>query len=272
MTSGPARIAWATTSGSSGKTTSTVTTAAILAQRGQRVLVVDGDWQMDASRWLGLDEAELTEDRRTLLDVLLDRDTITDAIGPSSVAGIDLLPSSPALQDAARLLAGIRGVEGQLRRALDTVEDSYDTILIDCRAGTEIPTVAGIVAATSVIGTTQAGLKELRNTISLMDYVPAIADGYERPTKLVGILPCAVPAAGRAYREALDLAREVFGDDVLLPPVRRSVAVTEAHAEREPLTVRARWAPVTDDYRAVAAELASRGVIAAVEAIVRGGA
>ena len=124
MTGGPARIAWATTSGSSGKTTSTVTTAAILAERGHRVLVVDGDWQMDASRWLGLDEAELPEDRRTLLDVLLDRDTITDAIAPSSVAGIDLLPSSPGLQVAARILAGTRGVEGQLRRALDTVEDA----------------------------------------------------------------------------------------------------------------------------------------------------
>lgn len=263
MTSGPARIAWATTSGSSGKTTSTVTTAAILAERGQRVLVVDGDWQMDASRWLGLDETELPDDRRTLLDVLLDRDTITEAIAPSSVPGIDLLPSSPSLQEAARILAGTKGVEGQLRRALDTVEDAYDTILIDCRAGTEIPTVAGIVAATSIIGTTQAGLKELRNTVSLMDYVPAIADGYERPLTLVGILPCAVPAAGRAYKEALDLAGEVFGADVLLPAVRRSVAVTEAHAERVPLTARTRWAPVTDDYRAVVAALVSRGVIAA---------
>ena len=263
MTGGPARIAWATTSGSSGKTTSTVTAAAILAERGQRVLVVDGDWQMDASRWLGLDEAELPEDRHTLLDVLLDRDAVTDAIAPSSLAGIDLLPSSPDLQDAARLLAGTRGVEGQLRRALDTVEDRYDVILIDCRAGTEIPTVAGIVAATSVIGTTQAGLKELRNTISLMDYVPAIADGYERPVHLAGILPCAVPAAGRAYREALDLAQEVFGSHLLLPPVRRSVAVTEAHAERAPLTARARWSAVTDDYRAVVDELVNRGVIAA---------
>jgi cellulose biosynthesis protein BcsQ len=107
--------------------------------------------------------------------------------------------------------------------------------------------------------------------VSLMDYVPAIADGYERPVHLAGILPCAVPAAGRAYKEVLDLAQEVFGSDMLLPPVRRSVAVTEAHAERVPLTARARWAPVTDDYRAVVDELVNRGVIAA-EATVASGA
>lgn len=89
-----ARIGWATTSGSSGKTTSTVTTAAILAERGHRVLIVDGDWQMDASRWLGVDEEELGE-RATLLDVLLDRYRINEAIGPSTIPGVDLLPASP---------------------------------------------------------------------------------------------------------------------------------------------------------------------------------
>ncbi len=125
------------------------------------------------------------------------------------------------------------------RRALDAVEDRYDVILLDCRAGTEIPTLACTIAATSIVGATQAGLKELRNTISLQDYVTDIADGHERPLRLVGILPCAVPASGRAYAEAIDLARELFGD-LLLPPVRRSVAVTEAHAARLPY---ARWKP-----------------------------
>jgi len=248
-----ARIGWATTSGSSGKTTSTVTTAAILAQRGHRVLVVDGDWQMDASRWLGVDEDELGE-RAALLDVLLDRDRINDAIVPSTIKGVDLLPASPALQESARILAGVRGVENQLRRALDAVEDRYDVILLDCRAGTEIPTLACTIAAT------QAGLKELRNTISLQDYVADIADGHERPLRLVGILPCAVPASGRAYAEAIDLARELFGD-LLLPPVRRSVAVTEAYAAWLPLTARARWDAVTGDYRAVVDELTACGVI-----------
>lgn len=259
MTGSPARIALATTSGSSGKTTSTVTIAAVLAERGHRVLVVDGDWQMDASRWLGVDEDELG-DRGTLLDVLLDRNTITTAIRASTLGGVDLLPAHPDLQDASRILGGVRGVENQLRRALDAVDDNYDVILLDCRAGVEIPTLACMIAATTVIGATQAGMKELRNTISLQDYVTGIADGHERPLRLVGILPCAVPATGRAYREAIDVAADVFGD-LILPPVRRSVAVTEAHAARIPLTARTRWQPVTDDYRAVVDELTTRGAI-----------
>lgn len=262
MSTGAAHIAWATTSGSSGKTTSCVAHAAILAEEGQRVLLVDGDWQMDASWWLGVDEHELG-DRATLLDVLLDRDRITDAIAPSStIPGVDLLPASPDLRDAGRILANVRGAENQLRRALEKVTGDYDVILLDCRAGTEIPTLACLIAATSVIGATQAGLKELRNTVSLQDHIEAIADGYERPLRLAGILPCAVPAAGRAYTEAIELAREAFGD-LMLPPVRRSVAVTEAHASRQPITAKTRWHNVADDYRAVVAALTARGVLPA---------
>lgn len=158
----PVRLAVATTSGSSGKTTTTVTLAAILAEQGHRILVVDTDWQMDASRWLGIDEGDL-DGRVTLFEVLQDRSRIDQAVTASTVPGVDLLPASPELAKAASKL-GRLGTERQLRRALDTVEDRYDIILIDCRAGTELPTLAGLVAADAVIGATWAGVKELRNS------------------------------------------------------------------------------------------------------------
>ena len=253
-----ARLGWATTSGSSGKTTSAVSTTAILAERGHRVLLVDGDWQMDASRWLGVDEDELG-DRPTLLDVLTDRNQITDAVRPSTLPGVDLLPASPDLQDATRILAGTRGVEHQLRRALDMVEHNYDVIVLDCRAGTEIPTLACLIASTAILGATQAGMKELRNTLSLQELVEDIADGHERPLHLAGILPCAVPATGRAYLDAIELAKQTF-PGLVLTPIRRSVSVTEAHAARQPLTAHPRWRSVADDYRAAVDELTQRGV------------
>lgn len=258
-TASPRRLALATTSGSSGKTTTVCALAAIAAERGQRVLVVDTDWQLDASRWLGVDEAELA-DRTTLLDVLLDRTRIVDAPVASTIDGVDLLPASPALKDAGQLLAGKIGAEQQLRRALDDIDHHYDLILIDCRAGTELPTLAGLVAADAVVGASQAGMKELRNTLSLETFVNDVADGYGRPVRLVGILPCNVPAHGAAYREALDIAAETFGD-LLLPPIRHSVSVTEAHAERRPLTSRARWRAVADDYRAATDALTKRGTL-----------
>jgi len=257
----PPRLAIATTSGSSGKTTSTITVAAILAERRLRVLVVDTDFQMDASRWLGTAEKDIAG-RATLLDVLRDRSTIRDAIGPSALAGVDLLPAHPDLDQVRTILAGQMNLEQRLRRALDDVEADYDAILIDCRAGKELPTLAAIVAADAVIGATWAGAKELRNTLSLEEYVQQIADGYERPLQLVGILPCKVPSSGLIYQEALASVRDVFGD-LVLPAVRQTRSVTEAHAEQVPVTARARWRAVADDYRAVVDELVSRGALPA---------
>lgn len=257
----PRRLALATTSGSSGKTTSVCALAAICAERGMRVLVVDTDWQLDASRWLGIDEAELGE-RVTLLDVLLDRSRVRDSVIASTIENVDLIPASPQLKDAAQLLAGKLGAEQQLRRALDDVDSDYDVVLIDCRAGTELPTLAGLIAADQVVGASQAGMKELRNALSLSQFVEEVADGYSRPLTLAGILPCNVPASGAAYREALDLAAELFAE-LLLPPIRHSVSVTEAHGARKPLTSRAKWRAVADDYRAVADALAERGAIPA---------
>lgn len=259
----PPRIAVATTSGSSGKTTSAVTIAAILAELGHRVLLVDTDWQMDASRWAGWGEADLPDDAVTVLTVLQDRNRIKDAIVEAkTLPGVHLLPAAPEMKDVARIVAGRIGVEQQLRRALDLVIDDYDVVIIDCRAGTELPTIAGLVAATAVIGATQAGMKELRNTLSLHQLIEEIVDGYGRPLALAGILPCNVPASGAAYTETLALMDEEFTGQ-MLPKVRHSVAVTEAHAERLPLTARKRWQPVADDYRAVVDALTTRGVLPA---------
>ncbi len=254
------RIAIATTSGSSGKTTTAVTIAAILAEHGLRSLLVDTDWQMDASRWAGIDEFELG-DRPTLLDVLRDRRQIHQAITTSTLDGVDLLPASPLLEQARILLAGEHNIEARLRRALDDV-DGYDAIIIDCRAGTELPTISGLVAADHVIAATWAGLKELRNTLTLQERITRLGDDYEKPIRLAGILPCNVQASGGAYRDALDLYHEELGD-LILPPVRHSVMVTEAHAQRLPLTAKRRWRAVADDYRTVVDTLTYRGILPA---------
>jgi cellulose biosynthesis protein BcsQ len=80
--------------------------------------------------------------------------------------------------------------------------------------------------------------------------------------QLVGILPCKVPSSGLIYQEALASVRDVFGD-LVLPAVRQTRSVTEAHAKQVPVTARARWRAVADDYRAVVDELVSRGALPA---------
>lgn len=256
------RIVFATTSGSTGKTTSCVATAAVLVERGQRVLVVDTDWQMDASRWLGVDQLELAVDQISTLDVLMDRSRFDAGIVPSAtIPGVDLLPATPRLEHWAHFLSGNLAAPRQLGRALDAADDRWDTVLIDCRAGTELPTQVGIIASTALVGVTQAGIKELNNLVSLQERVAQLADAYERPVTLAGILPCNRSVSGDAYNQVMELAEQTFGAERMLPSVRHSVAVVEAHAARKALTSYQRWRGVADDYRAVVDALTERGVL-----------
>jgi cellulose biosynthesis protein BcsQ len=258
-TASPRRLALATTSGSSAKTTTVCALAAIAAERG------NASWSSTptGSSTPPAGSASTRPSSATGPPCSTCSWTAPGSSTPrwprrSTVS--TCYPPHRRSRTPARLLAGKIGAEQQLRRALDDIDHHYDLILIDCRAGTELPTLAGLVAVDAVVGASQAGMKELRNTLSLETFVNDVADGYGRPVRLAGILPCNVPAHGAACREPLDIAAETFGD-LLLPPIRHSVSVTEAHAERRPLTSRARWRAVADDYRAAADALTKRGTL-----------
>ena len=63
----------------------------------------------------------------------------------------DVLPSNKALAGAGIELVGMEHREYLLSNALDTVEENYDFILIDCPPSLELLTLNGIVAARSVL-------------------------------------------------------------------------------------------------------------------------
>jgi chromosome partitioning protein len=100
-------VAFANQKGGVAKTTSVVSLAAALAERGRRVLVVDLDAQACATFCLGFDPEDL---ERTVADVLLGstpRSAISVVVPTDD--GVDLLPGALALASADQALAG-RGV------------------------------------------------------------------------------------------------------------------------------------------------------------------
>jgi len=245
--------------GSAGKTTTTVSLAALLAQGGRRVLVVDLDSQANATRWLGVDPDQVV---LTSGDVLLRQATLAEATLPTNTAGVQLVPASDALKHQRVELGRATGGEQRLRQAL--VGADVDVVLIDCQAGAgELYPVTAMVAATGVLTVTLPGPKELEGLPRVEDMVREVADAYNPNLRLVGVVPCAVPAPnrGRLYSDAVVMLREAY-DGLVTPSVRHSVAAVAAYDHRLPLPVDAPTADVTQDYRAVLAHLVGAGVVA----------
>ena len=251
--------------GSAGKTTTTVTLAALLAGQGRAVVVVDLDAQANATSGLGVDEADVGF---TSGDVLLRRCAWSKALIDTEVVGVQLIPANRGLSADVRDLDKVTAREHRLKLALR--DATADVVLVDCPGAVSVLTMAALVAARNDDGPVAWALTVTTPTAKELEGIPRFEDtlaelvetGISPNLQLGGIVPCMVPGqgAGALYQQAMDQLRAAYGD-LVTPMVRRSVRAAEAFSHRRPLPLFAPSAAVTQDYRDVLAHLVGRGVL-----------
>ena len=135
-------IVWtvANQKGGVGKTTTVVSLAGILAQRGQRVLLIDTDPHASLTSYFDFDSDRLEGTLYELFQAakpsaeLVNRMTLK-----TKFENIHLLPASITLATLDRVMGNREGMGLVLKRALLRVQDQYDYVLIDC------PPVLGVM-------------------------------------------------------------------------------------------------------------------------------
>lgn len=252
-------IAIANAAGSAGKSTTTTSLAALIAEQGRRVLVVDADAQGTATQWLGHDPDTVTT---TLNEIMFRRAPLADAILDTSAPGVGLIPANADLNGAAVQMLTVPGSQQRLAAALKAVPTEYEVVLIDCPGTLSVLTVSALVAADHVITVFFPTMKEIRGVPALQDAVADVNAYLNDQVDLIGIVPCRVPASnrGRVYADAMNLLAEAY-PDLVTPPIRDSKSIPEAHAQGVPLPIHAPRERVTRDYRDVLAWLQRRGVL-----------
>src|SRR5881227_2820375 len=114
--------------GGVGKTTTAVNLAACVAAAEYEALLVDTDPQSNATVSLGLAK-DLTP---SIYDTLVGGLPLKEAILPTEIEQLSIVPSSPDLAGATVELPRIAGSETRLRDAIAPVRDHYAFILLDC--------------------------------------------------------------------------------------------------------------------------------------------
>ena len=248
-------VAVANQKGGVAKTTTSVTLAAALVERGSRVLVVDLDAQACATFSLGLDPEEL---ERTGAGVFLgheDAAAVADLIVPTP-DGVDLLPASLDLAGADRALAERRGREYVVRDALALVNDRYDWIVLDCSPSLGIMTVAALTAADEVIVPLQCETLSHRGVGQLMETIADVQRLTNPRLRVAGLLPTLYDGRTAHAKAVLQDLGPRYGVRVFRP-IRRSIRFAEAPATGRTILATAGSTPAADDYRRLAAEIAS---------------
>lgn len=251
-------ITVANAAGSAGKTTTVVSLAAHLAERGRRVVVVDLDGQANSTRWFGLEPDEL---EATSAALMLREVTLEDALVETNTPGVRLVPANERVHADGIRLQQVNGREMRLATALRKLQDA-DIVLIDCPGTIGLMTVAALVASHAVITVTQPTSKELEGIGALEVTIAEVAEDFDKALELDAIVPCIVPpsSSGALYADAIAQLREAYGA-LVTPNVRRSVKAAGAYSHREPLPVFAPREGVTRDYAAVLDALIEREVI-----------
>lgn len=258
---GPARVvALCNQKGGVGKTTTSVNLAAAFAEYGRKVLLVDFDPQGAASAGLGLKPHELDT---TVYDLLMGPKVDTaSVILPTGIDRLDVLPANIDLSAAEVQLVGEVARESALARALRSIEDDYDLILIDCQPSLGLLTVNALVAAHGVVIPLACEYFALRGVALLVDTVSKVQDRLNPKLTMDAIVPTMYDPRTLHAQEVVARVRDAFGDRVTETMIGRTVKFPDSSVASESILTFAPKHAGAEAYRQLARELVTRGVAA----------
>ncbi|MFV2059305.1 MAG: ParA family protein [Gammaproteobacteria bacterium] len=220
--------------GGVGKTTTVVSLAGVYDLKDKKTLIVDLDPHGSVTSYFGYDPDSLDNSVYRLFDKT--SNTISNLILDTEVPNIKLLPASTALATLDRQLGKHEGKGLVLKKALDSVKNEFDYVLIDCPPLLGILMVNALAACEYLLIPVQTeflalkGLERMTTTINMI----IKAQHQEIPNL---IIPTMFDRRTRAAIQILRTLREKYGTAVWSDVIPIDTKFREASQRGLPLPV-----------------------------------
>ena len=237
--------------GGSGKTTTAVSLAAVLAERGFPTLLIDLDPQGSASAWL----ADEPDDRGRIY-------AFTETPDADAIAVRTRIPGLEIVRSSAWLLAAEQTLKGDISlavlRGVQRLRPYWAFVIIDCPPSLSYLSVGALMAVREVIIPVEAHSIALPGVAAVVGEMRRIQSTLNPGLRNPLIVALRVNRTLHARWVVEELER-TYGWLVARTTIRESIRLAEAESIRMPITAYAPDSGACLDYRLLTDELLARG-------------
>lgn len=255
----PRTLAIVNQKGGVGKTTTAINLGAALAIEGLRVLLIDCDPQANTTGGLGFRRQQPHETPRlSIYDVLLGPTTLAEALIPTSVHHLALIPGSNHLIGANIELVNVPRREYRLKDAIAALPNPYDFILLDCPPALDLLTLNSLVAAQGLVVPLQAEYFALEGISELISTLDRVAQAFNPELALEGVLLTMYDDRTMLSQQVTANLNQFFGEKMFATTIPRNIRVAEAPSHGLPVAIYDPKSKGAEAYRELARELMHR--------------
>ncbi|MFZ2969537.1 MAG: ParA family protein [Minisyncoccia bacterium] len=211
--------------GGVGKSTTTMNLGAYLVLLGKKVLLIDMDPQANITSGLGF---RPENQEKNIYQALSAKIRLEEAIINTSIAGLDLIPSTPDLAAATIELVEAVDREFVFYNAIKTIHEKYDFVLIDCPPSLGLLTVNSLTASDKILIPIQCEYYALEGLKQLMQSISLIKENLKENIEIMGAVLTMFDKRNQLSHQIVKEVRRHFPGHVFDSVIPRNVSLAEA--------------------------------------------